>query len=301
MANVASRIKWFFTQLDTLAKELEKMFSGEEGKYLEAVSARVKSSFDKLNNAFKDINLADFTAFMTMLKAFEESVMKDKNGRLMTSIDIEKVKEGIIGMLQALEGLSKELDQIINKEIKADKTTWIDTLKERLEHTIGRVDEIMKYVVEKMMNIRNSWNLITGTVTDMKGIYLSTILECITGLSEMLDSPLWKGIIDKVENVYLKVAERLIGIQTGFTNMRVSVEETINKLAKNLTIEFNGVIDAIGNAEGLIGDKLTNLGNTIDESDAVKKIGGLVSEINNLTKGMDNMVLKIGTWIVAFY
>ena len=305
VANVASRIKWFFTQLNELAKALEKMFSGESGKYLEAVSGRVKAAFDKLNNAFKDITLVDFTNFMTMLKSFEESVMKDKNGRIMTSIDIDKVKEAIIGMLTALEDLSKDLDKVMNGNSKdsvsiAGKKSWIDTLKERLENTIGKVAEIMQYAVEKMMSIRNSWGLITGTVTDMKSLYLSTILECITGLSELLDSPLWKGIIDKVENVYLKVSEKLLGIQTGFTNMRVSVEETINTLAKNLTTEFNGVIDAIGNAEGLIGDKLTNLGNTITESKAVDNINKLVSEINNLTKGMDNMVLRIGTWIVAF-
>jgi tape measure domain-containing protein len=303
VANVASRIKWFFTQLDTLAVALEKMFEGEEGKYLEAVSERVKSAFGRLNNAFKDITLIDFTNFMSMLKNFEESVMKDKNGVLMTSLDIDKVKVAIIGMLKALENLSKELDQVMgNSEYKISNqpTSWIDTLKQRLENTIGKAAEIMQYALDKMMNIRNSWNLLTGAVTDIKAVYLTTILECVTGLSEMLDSPLWKGIIDKVENVYIKVGNRLFGIQGDFENMRVTVESTLQKLTKNLDQSFTNLINTISNAQSGISDKLTDLGIAVEESKAVEKLSGLGKSLDGIVITMDNMVSKIGTWIVAF-
>lgn len=301
--NVASRIKWFFTQLDTLAKELEKMFSGEEGKYLEAVSGRVKSAFGRLNNAFKDITLIDFTNFMSMLKNFEESVMKDKNGVLMTSLDIDKVKVAIIGMLKALENLSIELDQVMgNSEYKISNqpTSWIDTLKQRLENTIGKAAEIMQYALDKMMNIRNSWNLLTGAVTDIKAVYLTTILECVTGLSEMLDSPLWKGIIDKVENVYIKVGNRLFEIQGDFENMRVTVESTLQKLTKNLDQSFTNLINTISNAQSGISNKLTDLGIAVEESKAVEKLSGLGKSLDGIVITMDNMVSKIGTWIVSF-
>jgi hypothetical protein len=82
--------------------------------------------------------------------------------------------------------------------------------------------------------------------------------------------------------------------------MRVTVESTLQKLTKNLDQSFTNLINTISNAQSGISDKLTDLGIAVEESKAVEKLSGLGKSLDGIVITMDNMVSKIGTWIVAF-
>lgn len=302
VANLASRFKFFLDAVYNLAQQLDYIFSNDSGLYLEHVAKKVGETFARMDAAFKDVKLTEFTRFLTELSAFEQGLIKDKNGHLMTKIDLAAVKAVLIKMLDDLKALGDALEAKMYATTGKNgvKMAWIDLLSKNLDDTVIKLGEIFKKLNDALTQINKSWETIVGQTENIKNTFLDTISQSITGLNELLSTPTWGAITTKLESTWKKVAEFMRGLRLEFQNTKVAVVQTVNEMSNELSMAFDRLIQTVTNKKTGMTEAFANLGKVITESDVVKKFTEFSDALLELEKGFNRFISKIETWIVQF-